>query len=507
MKKEKITKAQIRMFRVGTGDCFIIQFYGGEEPVFNMMIDAGTWFGDKKKLLPYVKELRDYTQGHIHLLVITHEHKDHVSIFGVCRDYFEKEIKVDKIWMSWTENDGQKKVKKWKDDYGNKKKALSLAAEKLATAINSTEYKDRFRYEFNGKKILEGRKKYLDIVNNFRDLHLEPDDSGSYMGGLAGMKFVKDKIAQNNIEYLSPGDIVSNLRQLPGVKFYVLGPPLLYEQVKQESGKDGETYAHNKDLGSGEYFASAVLGNDTAKLSSLLPFDDKYEASPMDEVVVNYKKTANQWRKIDDDWLFGAGNFALRMNSLTNNLSLALAIEFEESGKVMLFPGDAEYGSWASWHGIPWKQKGKDGKKSLTEDLLSRTVFYKVAHHLSHNGTARKLGLDMMTNEHLVSMATLDYNVISPSWKNTMPNKALIEQLIRQTRGRLIVMNEEDVYFSKEDRIFLKDKIKEGRSRMSSAESDFFDNNYESHPLYHQFTLTGCDTPDPFVTRKQDDAF
>ena len=53
-----------------------------------------------------------------------------------------------------------------------------------------------------------------------------------------------------------------------------------------------------------------------------------------------------------------------------------------------------------------------------------------------------------------------------------MPNKALIEQLIHQTKGRLIVMNEEDDYFSKEDRILLKDKIKEGRLRMSSAESE-----------------------------------
>ena len=84
--------------------------------------------------------------------------------------------------------------------------------------------------------------------------------------------------------------------------------------------------------------------------------------------------------------------FALRMNGLTNNLSLALAFEFMDSKKVMLFPGDAEFGSWASWHRIKWDEKGADGKH-YTEDLLNRTVFYKVAHHLSHNGQPKDLGL------------------------------------------------------------------------------------------------------------------
>ena len=93
--------------------------------------------------------------------------------------------------------------------------------------------------------------------------------------------------------------------------------------------------------------------------------------------------------------------------------------------------------------GIPLtrNQPCKNGKGHFTEDLLSRTVFYKVSHHLSHHGTAERLGMAMLTHPDLAAMATLDYHVISANWQNTMPNRALLRDLLKQTRGRLMVMN------------------------------------------------------------------
>ena len=126
------------------------------------------------------------------------------------------------------------------------------------------------------------------------------------------------------------------------------------------------------------------------------------------------------------------------MNSLTNNLSLVLAIQFEESGKVMLFPGDAELGSWESWHDIEWNDS-LPGEDVATEELLNNTVFYKVAHHVSHNGTAQSIGLEMMEHPDLIAMATLNYDVISNGWKTTMPNRAIVKELLERTKGRTIV--------------------------------------------------------------------
>ena len=58
-----------------------------------------------------------------------------------------------------------------------------------------------------------------------------------------------------------------------------------------------------------------------------------------------------------------------------------LAIELVASGKVLLFAADAQTGNWLSWSAV----KFKDGAK--LDDLLKRTVFYKVGHHASHNAT------------------------------------------------------------------------------------------------------------------------
>ena len=106
----------------------------------------------------------------------------------------------------------------------------------------------------------------------------------------------------------------------------------------------------------------------------------------------------------------------------------------------MLFPADAEYGSWESWHAIEtWKGKGKGGIHFVA-DLLSRVVFYKVGHHLSYNGTALKLGIEMMPQSGMAAMATLDRTRIAKGWKSTMPNKRLMEELIK--RSRKIVYHE-----------------------------------------------------------------
>ncbi|MBK6936723.1 MAG: hypothetical protein IPH18_07425 [Chitinophagaceae bacterium] len=111
----------------------------------------------------------------------------------------------------------------------------------------------------------------------------------------------------------------------------------------------------------------------------------------------------------------------------------------------MLLPGDAEFGSWESWHAIKkWDNKGKDGKH-LTEDLLNRTVFYKVGHHLSYNGTALEKGIKMMESNELAAMASMDRKRIASKWKSTMPNKYLVQELIKKCKVKLFIMNEFEV--------------------------------------------------------------
>ncbi|MVM42317.1 hypothetical protein GO730_39170 [Spirosoma sp. HMF3257] len=337
----------------------------------------------------------------------------------------------------------------------------------------------------NGLDILQIRQHFAAAVTEFADLHLSADEDVSnlndptYVGSLKGMAVVKEKIAKTvPINFYKPGDIITNLESKLGIRFYVLGPPTSIDAIHMESApsnKPNEAYqhSHNNTRTNSEAFTAAILNPGA---SHILPFDEafldlesqlEYKAEPSQKAI--YER--ENWRTINHDWLNSAGSLALRMNSSTNNLSLALAIEFVGSGRIMLFPGDAEYGSWASWHDIVWTTKGKDDKPLETSALLNQTVFYKVAHHLSHNGSAKLRGVEMMTHPDLAAMATLDYDRISPGWTSTMPNRDLVAALLTRTKGRFMIMNEKGLFVDQAAKKEpLSTKIKEVREQLMSSE-------------------------------------
>src|SRR5262249_31694347 len=107
--------------------------------------------------------------------------------------------------------------------------------------------------------------------------------------------------------------------------------------------------------------------------NSSLPFDKQarqythQEAQDVKFFKENYFNK-DPWRQISDDWLSFATELALKLDRDTNNTSLALAIELVESGKVFLFPGDAQVGNWESWQDRTWQVDGSP-KKADTEPL------------------------------------------------------------------------------------------------------------------------------------------
>jgi hypothetical protein len=481
-----ITQVVIHMYKMGTGDCFVLKFMSEQEVTFNMVIDCGCYTRKFDDIRPYVEELKRDVENQINVLVVSHEHNDHVLGFQAGEALFtDAELAVDRIWMGWPENDDDDTVKEWKQDYGQKKLALALAAKRLEDVVEGEDFKAQFAGFKDGDAMLSLRRDFVRVLKDFVDLHV----TGEYKGGLKGMVVVKDQIADNNITYLNPGDILKEIPGLDGVRIFVLGPPELHAEVDTEPEEPEDAYEHNKELNDSDLFVHAL--NATAKShfsSRLSPFDESFVMKGNHPDA--YRDPANAWRRIDYDWLFSSGYFALRLNSMTNNLSLCLAIEFEDSGKVMLFPGDAEFGSWKSWHDVDWQEKG--GIDIETKDLLNRVVLYKVAHHLSHNGTAKELGLQMMTSSDLCAMASLDYNVISSSWKSTMPSRMILKELLEKTKGRTIVMNEEGLYYDLSEEVLLSDKIAEFRQHMTPAEQAAFSDalDTDSSEFYAGYTLT-----------------
>jgi hypothetical protein len=192
----------------------------------------------------------------------------------------------------------------------------------------------------------------------------------------------------------------------------------------------------------------AVDGEEKNAFAASVPFDVRFRreaSSPETKKMFADYLQKDDWRQINEDWLNVASDLALQLDSATNNTSLALAIERIADGKVLLFPADAQEGSWLSWHGDTMKWKVTSGAEQGTvkaSDLLARTVFYKVGHHSSHNATAKGKGLEMMQMpKELTAFIPVDRAVAlkrnpKGSWK--MPAKSLYRRLLEKCNGRVM---------------------------------------------------------------------
>ena len=109
-------------------------------------------------------------------MVVTHEHKDHVYGFEVCKAIFTENFEIDRVWMGWTENEKSRTVKKWQKDYGDKKKALALASQSLTKIADDAKTKAFLATEHNGHTILEARKAFADSISELNTFHLENQD-------------------------------------------------------------------------------------------------------------------------------------------------------------------------------------------------------------------------------------------------------------------------------------------------------------------------------------------
>lgn len=423
---------RVRMYRSGLGDCFLVTFDPGGKDI-HMLIDCGS-LGAKTtgvKLDDVVADIRKTTKDHLHLLVATHEHQDHVCGFRNCMDEFKK-IQVDRVWMAWTENpkdENAKKIAKYKNDLGA---ALAVAARALT---------DPKRADSKSTELGEAIQSILGFAG-------DPQALGA--NGLAktideAMTFVRTGFGKEAL-YKTPGGAAIEEDWLPGFRFYVLGPPTSETSLSDLGDHDSEHLYHVTD---GLHIGAE---GDTASLEereSQMPFDARLRLkadSPLSAGATEiYTRPEEKWRCIDSDWLHAAADLALQLDSMTNNTSLALAIERISDGRTLLFPADAQQGNWLSWHapGMKWTFKeGSTIKQKSAEQLLAQTVFYKVGHHSSHNATAKAKGLELMSREdELVAFIPVDRAVAlgrNPKGSWQMPARALYRRLLEKCRGRVV---------------------------------------------------------------------
>jgi hypothetical protein len=471
----KLESVTVRMYRPGLGDCFLLTFrgkQGARKLVRYLLIDCGVLggtSGESERLGKVVADIQKETGGALHTLVVTHEHADHLSGFGYHKEAFKdtSNFKIDQVWLGWTEDKDDPEVQKI---YSTVRQVPTRVLEQALEELRKT-----------GKHSYEKVKK---VAQFLKDNGMEDAKEIAKAQGSEPL-YLRPDAGQDGPTRVIQWD------DFGGVRFHVLGPPEDPELLRRsDPPKSKASLDRGEALNPATSFAMAVMhlaasqgrlqdapglsASDVEEMFELsLPFDS-HLGIPLKDLQKNTQAASGgasddlqavawefyraryglkneptpqargdglgtEWRRIDSDWLESAGSLALYLDGDINNTSLVLAIELGESGKVLLFPGDAQYGNWLSW------ARTKHGS-----DLLARTVFYKVGHHGSHNATLKKGGLSLMGTakgfDELVAMIPVDTAKAKTKGKDgwKMPEDELRELLLHQTHGRLIIACEGD---------------------------------------------------------------
>ena len=438
-----VTKIKVRMYRAGTGDFFLLRFMKGSKLSFKMMIDCGCIQAGKDTFTDMIKDLKSKTGGVIDLLVVTHEHADHINGFEKSSALLSQ-LTFKKIWFAWTEDDTDGVANDYRKNRSELGIAVNAAVNRLNGLMKTEYYESLFANEVGGEFMLKGKERFIQSLNALNSLNppMPLAATGTplptMLKQLMDLNIIKDRASA---DCLLPGETKTGLAGAEGIRFHILGPPRNFKYLDRTES-DGENFEKREEKSKIDFaFLSAMGASTLRNEDAKLPFESAHEAksSAHDHKIRSEYEKGGDWRKIDHDWLFSAGSLAMRYERSINNTSLVIAIQFEDSERVLLFPGDAEFGNWESWHkNMEWPVKinGQVVNKNA-EYFLNKTVFYKVGHHLSQNGTAKGKGIEMMTSGELTAMATLDFKKINTGWLNTMPNDLLGAELIRKTKGKL----------------------------------------------------------------------
>jgi hypothetical protein len=420
------------MYRLNElGDCFLTTFTSGTS-TSRLLIDCGS-FRNANQSITRIKQIvasiaADTAGAPLDVVVGTHQHNDHLSGFVHCEAEF-RQIGINEVWLSWLDDPSDPMARRFGDQHDNLVSQLAAARDQLAHSPIRT----------------QGVRPY-EILSDILGFY------GSSAVGAApavpahGIKILKT-IGKNAPLYLRPGQTL----EMPGlpsatVRVHVLGPPRS-DLLKRTDPRAGESY--DASLAAANVQATKFLdainlrAGTVSREEQQYPFAEQtkkhadHPSQALRTMMRRYRNKGDSWRKIDTDWLNPAGSLALYLDSLTNNSSLALAIELIDSGKVLLFAADAQIGNWLSWQDITWRDPTIN-----TDDLVARTVFYKVGHHASHNATLVG-AFEKMNRPDLIALIPVnkqDPNITKQNgWK--MPATNLFKRLNEKTQHRVLQMD------------------------------------------------------------------
>jgi len=341
------------MYNVGFGDAFLLQIPDGGG-YRRILFDCGSIEAAQGMKIKEVVDriIRDVTDAdgsaRIDVVVATHRHKDHVSGFG---DPSWDDVIVQEVWMPWTEHPTDAEARRIRD-------TQSRLALNLQAALS-----------LRGPALGEREQRYQDLVSN--SLMLSNDRAmrtlHSGFSGAPRRRFLPaDEDGKRSFE----------TDALPGLKVHILGPSRSPEVIRDMDPPKGKSFLRFHE------------GSPTVTFIPQPPFSNDFRLPVPSSATL---------RPDDMDKIGGAGLFsdlavAVALDKAVNGTSLMIILEI--AGIYLLFPGDAQWGTWNEALGDPeWRE------------LLGRISFYKIGHHGSHNATPRDF-VEKMIPDGISAMAS-----------------------------------------------------------------------------------------------------
>jgi beta-lactamase superfamily II metal-dependent hydrolase len=378
------------MYDVGFGDAFLL-LLPTPEGRKKVLVDCGSIKKDVKPLGDIVEAIIEAVRDEdgtprIDVVIASHRHKDHVAGFA---HPGWAEVDVREVWMPWTENPKDPKARRIRD-------AQSKLAVRLHAALELRLQASPGSAEVGG--LLELAANALSNEQAMHTLH-------------AGFR----RTYRPERRYLPASAEERTLHSdaLPGVVVHVLGPSHDEEVIRDMNPPAGESYLRLLDSCGPDGETPAPFGPewelDSAAFADL--------GCPHWNLTAKEKKDL---RALAQDMDLAV---AVALDSAINGTSLMLMFQLGQTH--LLFPGDAQWGTWRMVLDDPeWRA------------LLGKTVFYKIGHHGSHNATPKEF-VEQVLGTDFWGMAS-----VKPvkQWKG-VPKKQLLEAL--RKRSSKVVRSDE----------------------------------------------------------------
>lgn len=403
MTAQQATKLTIRMYNVGFGDCFLLTFTAKARP-YTMLIDCGRLSGSTKEgpdFWEVVQQLVDdlpTVDGHPHvdIVVMTHRHRDHVH--GFSRPALWADVTAGEVWMPWTENPHDPTatgLQKQQDD----------AAKNALGALKAFGIKSGDAYQLALNSISNGK-----AMETLRGLSSTP------------IQYLPEKNASKTTVRDRSSTAAADV--LPaGVKIRILGPSHDPKVIARLNPPKGQAYLRLAAAGDNpERDAAARVpapwGSSWDRPYSRLA---KTFAKRMGLEEEKFEKLLTSVR---DGARGDAENLAFDVDNALNGTSLVLLIEVGDH--TLLFPGDAQWGTWDVILNTPEWQSS-----------LKRITFLKVGHHGSHNATPTGFVEGGYLHDVTAMVSVADTVNTSEGWK-AIPKTELLTALTKAGVTRLV---------------------------------------------------------------------